>query len=259
MTLFTRPLTAALGAALVAAAAPGAAHAGAPSHVPVPAGQLQHTVTVISFPAARNTHRHHGLRNERWITATAGREVVTDTITGKVTEDCQYRLTVSRCWSAPINRREPRAGTTYIYAGTPILLQSWDDVGQGVKALLGDPRGYHQTGTTTYLGRDAVTLAQDAQRGPDGGTESATVIADAANDYPLFRDDLDVDQPFTRPDGTKGTEQVEQVTETKVMEVPSPRGVRLSMNRHPRAKVVDTRKLRAGKSRGYGIGAVARR
>jgi hypothetical protein len=232
-----------LSAAAVALALAVPAGARAATHVPVPAGQIQHTVTQLSFPRSKNTHHHDGLRNERWIGATAGRELVTDTTTGKVREDCQYRLRVVRCWAAPLTKREPAAGTTHIFPGDALLLQSWIDAGANVTSLIGDPRGYRVTGSTTYLGRAAITLAQDAQRGPDGGVESATIIAEADNHYPLFREDLDRNQPFVRPDGTHGQEQVDQVTTTKVMGVISPAGVKLTIARHPHAKVVDDRHL----------------
>ena len=70
---------AALGLTLICLAVPAAAHAtstAAGPHVPVPDGVLQHTVTQISFPPSKNTFHHDGLRNERWIGATAGRELV---------------------------------------------------------------------------------------------------------------------------------------------------------------------------------------
>jgi hypothetical protein len=232
--------------AATAATAPVAAAAG-PPHVPVPAGQIQHTVTVISFPGSKNTHHHDGLRNERWIGATAGRELVTNTTTGKVREDCQYRIAVVRCWAAPLNRTEPAAGTIHIFPGDALLLQSWIDAGANVRALIGQPRGYRVTGTTTYLGRPAIRLLQDAERGPDGGIESTSVIAEADNDYPLFSEVLDRDQPFVRPNGTHGKEQVDQVTTTKVMEVIGPAGVKLTIARHPRAKVVDDRRAAAAR------------
>jgi hypothetical protein len=123
-----------------------------------------------------------GYPHERWITATAGRELVTNTTTGKVREDCSYTLKVVRCWAAPLNRTEPRAGTLFIQPGAAALLQSWIDIGAGVKESIGRPRGYRITGSTTFLGRAAITLAQDAQRGPDGGIESASIVAEADND-----------------------------------------------------------------------------
>jgi hypothetical protein len=237
----TSRTTAALGLAVLALAAPSAARAAGPEHVPVPAGQLQHTVTAVTFPKSGNTFPHHALRNERWITATAGRELVTDVTAHKVREDCSYTLVVVRCWAAPINRTEPRNGTLYIMQGDARLLQSWIDIGAGIKEEIGNPRGYTVTGTTTFLGRPAVTLTQPQQGSPNGGEARATVIAEADNDYPLFRDDIDVGQPFHELDGRKGKENVEQVTTTKVMETISPAGVRLTIARHPRARVRDDR------------------
>jgi hypothetical protein len=241
--MFRNPrTTAALGLALLAVAVPAAAQAQAPAHVPVPAGELQHTVTDLTFPSAKNTFHHDALRNERWIGAGAGRELVTNVSTGRVREDCQYTLTEARCWAAPLNSKEPAAGTTYVMPGNPILLESWDDVGAGVKDLVGQSRGYSITGNTTFLGRPALTLNQAAQRGPDGGIESATVIAEADNYYPLFREDTDTNQPYHKLDGSKGgLENVDQVTTTQTMEVISPAGVKLTIDAHPKAKVVDER------------------
>jgi len=246
---------AALSLAVLSAAVPGAAQAAAITHVPVPAGQLQHTVTELSWPVSTNTPFHHNtLRDERWMTATAGREIETDVKTGKVKFDCQFRLTVVRCWDAPISGREPRAGTTYIFPGDARLLESWNDNGAAVKDLIGDPRGYTQTGTTTFLGHQAVILAQPAQRSPDGGIASATVIADATNFYPLFREDIDKDQPFNDRKGHAGKEQVDERTTTKVMEVISPAGVKLTIGAHPHAKVVNELKKHK-QTKGYGAAA----
>jgi hypothetical protein len=234
--------TLALGlAALAVTTAPAAAQTGAPAHVPVPAGELQHTITTLTFPRSGNTFHHDNLRNERWITATAGRELVTDTTTGKVREDCSYTLRIARCWAAPINRTEPRAGTLHIIPGNAAVLQSWIDVGAGVKSLVGRRRGYRVTGQTTFLGQAAVTLAQDPQGSPDGGIARASIIAAADTFYPLFRDDVDTGQPFVSPSGRKGKERVEQVTTTRVMQTISPAGVKLTIGRHPHAKVEDDR------------------
>src|SRR5690242_12648644 len=131
MPLSPRTTAHLLAAVLACAAAPAAAHAAGaapPPHVPVPAGQLQHTVTELSWPAAGNTFQHHTLRNERWITATAGRELVTDTVTGKVLEDCAYGLVVTRCYEVPIGIDKPLPGQIDIFPGSSALLQSWDDV-----------------------------------------------------------------------------------------------------------------------------------
>ncbi len=238
MSRHLRRTAAALGAALLAAAVPAAARADAPSHVPVPAGQLQHTVTELSFPAAKNTQSFHALREERWMGAEAGRELTTDLTTGKVREDCQFTLTEDRCWAAPLNSIEPALGQIYVMPGTPLLLRSWADEGSGVKAML-DQGFYRVTGSTTFLGHAALTVADKGPSpAPDGGLATTSIIADAGTYYPLWREDRATDQPYTSEDGTKGKQQVDQVTETKVMEVISPAGVPLTIAAHPGAKVV---------------------
>jgi hypothetical protein len=107
-----------------------------------------------------------------------------------------------------------------------------------------------------------VTLAQPAQRSPDGGIASATVIADATSFYPLFREDIDKNQPFNDRKGHHGLEQVDEVTTTKVMEVISPAGVKLTIGAHPHAKVVNELKKARKKhvqAKGYGANAAAAR
>jgi hypothetical protein len=245
----TMHIKAALGAVLVAAAIPAAAQAadGAIQHTPVPAGQLQHTVTEFSWPSDRNTFQHDTLREERWMTATAGRDVTIDTRTGKVQSDCQYTLGEARCYEAVNydaagNNIAPQ-GTIWIYNGIPGLLESWTDDGNRIKSLVGDPRGYHQTGTTTFLGHPAVTLVQSTANDADGGTGSETVIAEADNDYPLFRETI-TDNPGTannRPGGAPITVHDDEVTQTTTLETISPGGIQLTIGRYPGATVRDER------------------
>jgi hypothetical protein len=165
---------AALSVALLSAVAPGAARAAAINHVPVPAGQLQHTVTELSWPLSTNTFQHNRLRDERWMTATAGREIETDVKTGTVKFDCQFRLTVVRCWDAPISRREPRAGTTYIFPGDARLLESWDDVGAGVKDLIGN-RAAVEADAQLRAGRDQP---RQGRHGAAGGAPALLALVD---------------------------------------------------------------------------------
>src|SRR4029077_12823717 len=112
MSYLTRTATA-IGVALLAAALPAAAGAAqAPFvHSPVPAGQLQHTVTDISFPAATNTRLPHvadaagifpgdTVRTETWMGATEGRSIRTDLMTGKIVSDCGFTTTVVRCFES---------------------------------------------------------------------------------------------------------------------------------------------------------------
>ena len=246
-TLHTK---AALGLTVLAVAAiPSAAQAadGAVVHTPVPVGQLQHTITELSWPSARNTFQHDTLREERWMTATAGRTVETDVRTGKVQSDCQYTLSAARCYEAVNydasgNNISPH-GTIWVSDSDPRLLESWADDGNAIKGLIGDPRGYTQTGTTTFLGHPAVTLNHATSADADGGTGSETVIAEADNDYPLFREVV-TDNPGTannRPGGAPITVHDDEVTQTTTLETISPVGIQLTIGTYPGAVVKDVR------------------
>src|SRR4051794_28518208 len=159
-------LVAALGVALlVPSAAPARPpRADHPPANPVPAGQLEHTVIETTFPADKNTHRIHGFRSERWVGHDAGRELITDTTTGKVRSDCQVTVRASRCYSGQIAPGVgPKAGQIEIYeGGLGHLMSSWrdDSVADGTRDLV--KQGYlHITGNTTFLGRAALSLADN--------------------------------------------------------------------------------------------------
>jgi hypothetical protein len=240
--------------ALIAAALPGAAQAknGAIGHTPVPAGQLQHTVTVISFPKSKNSPVPHKrladgtfpgdtLRTESWIGQSAGRTVTKDLMTHRTVSDCAYTLAVAHCFEAGNADRHGNNiapnGVVWIYPGAASLLQSWADAGAAIQSLLGVPKGYVQTGTTTYLGRPAVILEQATSTAPGGvGTESATVIAEADNYYPLRSEDISHNSNI----GKK--QHFDQVTQTKVLQVVSPTGVKLTIGSYPKAQIKDERK-----------------
>jgi hypothetical protein len=251
MSSLTRTATA-IGVALLAAALPAAAGAAqAPFvHTPVPAGQLQHTVTDVSYPAATNSQVPHvaradgtfpgdTLRTESWIGATAGRKLTTDLMTGKIVSDCAFTTIDGHCFSAGNSDKDGHNiapnGVVWVFAGDASVLQSWTDFGNGIKDLIGDPRGYTQTGTTTYLGRPAIVLHQATAPAPGGvGTESETVIAEADNGYPLYRDTVS-DNP-----NVGLTQHFDQVTETRVLETIAP-GVKLTIGYYPGAEVRDLR------------------
>jgi hypothetical protein len=239
-------LIAALGAALLAPAAAlaRAPRADDPPQNPVPAGQLQHTVIETTFPADKNTNDLHGFRDERWVGADAGRELVTDTTTGKVRSDCQITLAVSRCYWAQIAPGVgPKAGGITIYeGGLGQFLRSWLDESMGVRSLL-DQGFYHVTGNTTFLGRPAITIADNGPSpSPDGGTATASLIVDADTYFTLWREDRNIDMPVVHPpDRTVRKQSVDQIAETKVMEVIDPAGVKLTIGSYPGAKVTDER------------------
>jgi hypothetical protein len=239
-------LIAVLGAALLAPAAAQARppRADDPPQNPVPAGQMQHTVIETTFPADKNTHPNDGFRDERWVGADAGRELVTNLKTGETRSDCQVTVTVSRCyWGQIAPGVGPKAGTIEIYdGGLGHLLRSWLDESSGVRSLL--QQGWlHITGNTTFLGRPALTIADNGPSpSPDGGTATTSLIVDADTYFTLWREDRNIDMPVVYPpDRTVHKQQVDQISETKVMELIDPASVKLTIGTYPGAKVTDER------------------
>jgi hypothetical protein len=239
-------LIAVLGAALLApvAALAGPPRAGDPPANPVPAGQMQHTVIETTFPADKNTHALHGFRDERWVGADAGRELITDTTTGETRSDCQVTTGVSRCYAGQIAPGVgPKAGTISIYSGgLGEFLRSWLDESMGVRSLL-QQGFYHVTGNTTLLGRPAISIADNGPSpSPDGGTATTSLIVDADTYFTLWREDRNIDMPVVQPpDRTVRKQSVDQIAETKVMELIDPTGVQLTIGSYPGAKVTDER------------------
>jgi hypothetical protein len=235
-----------LGVLLLAPSAAFAAprRADDPPQNPVPAGQMQHTVIETTFPADKNTTSLHNFRDERWVGANAGRELVTDTTSGKVRSDCQVTVTVSRCyWAQVAPGVGPKAGGIVIYSGgLGEYLRSWLDESQGVRELL-QQGFYHLTGNTTFLGRPALTIADNGPSpSPDGGTATTSLIVDADTYFTLWREDRNIDMPVVHPpDRTVTKQQVDQIAETKVMELVDPAGVKLTIGSYPGAKVTDER------------------
>ncbi len=242
------PIVAAvLSAILLAPAAASATspkRADNPPPIPVPAGQMQHTVIETTFPADKNTHPNHGFRDERWVGADAGRELVTDLTTGEIRSDCNVTVKVSRCyWGQIAPGVGPKAGEIVIYeGGLGAYLRSWLEESQGVRYLL-NQGFYHVAGNTTFLGRPAIALADNGPSpSPDGGTATTSLIVDADTYFTLWREDRNIDMPVVHPpDRTVRKQQVDQIAETKVMELVDPAGVKLTIGSYPGAKVTDER------------------
>jgi hypothetical protein len=237
------PIVAALLSAFLLAPAAAWATVHNPPPIPVPAGQMQHTVIETTFPADKNTHPFPGYRDERWVGADVGRELVTDTATGKVRSDCRVTVKVSRCFWAQERGVGPKAGTIVIYeGGLGQFLRSWLEESQGVRELL-QQGFYHVSGNTTFLGRPAISIADNGPSpSPDGGTATTSLIVDADTYFTLWREDRNIDMPVVYPpDRTVHKQQVDQIAETKVMELVNPTGVQLTIGTYPGAKVDDER------------------
>jgi hypothetical protein len=234
----------ALGLALLLIAAPTAAQAAsAPSHVPVPAGRVQHTVTDTLYPAATNTVHHPTVRLEEWNGARAARLLETNVATHKVKSDCDFTAhAMSHCW-VPRDAffpTAPEAGVIHLNPTGPYPLPSWIDAGAQEKSQIGQPAtGMHVTGTTTYLGHAALMVATDPHPTSEGGTVSNKMIVDARTYYPLWQEDTIVGQPYTTPDGTKGIQNFDRIIKVTKMDLLSAHGVRLKISPHPGAKIVN--------------------
>jgi hypothetical protein len=101
---------------------------------------------------------------------------------------------------------------------------------------------YHVTGNTTFLGRPAISIADNGPApSPDGGTATTSLIVDAATYFTLWREDRNIDMPLALPHGKTGKQQVDQIAETKVMELVDPAGVKVTIGSYPGAKVIDER------------------
>ena len=241
-------LLAVLGAALLAPAAALARppRADDPPQNPVPAGQMQHTVIETTFPADKNTSKHNGFRDERWVGTDAGRELVTDSTTGKVKSDCQVTVTVSRCYWAQIAPGVgPKAGTISIYDGglghlLSLLARRQRRLGRAEPA----PAGLLPHHRQHHVHRPPGPHDRRQRSFPIAGRRHRHDLADRRCGHlrhALERDPQHRHAGGAAPDRTVRKEQFDQIAETKVMEVIDPTGVKLTIGTYPGAKVTDER------------------
>src|SRR5919198_1853201 len=136
--------TAASGALAVPAVASAAEHPSLPAPIPVPAGQVQHTVTDTTF-------RGHAPRHdvtESWVSAHRARAVTRDA-NGKLVGECVVANERTRCYSAADNEI-----TTFTSSRPDPGWASWQYRGALIKAQI-DVGWYAIAGDTTALGRPA--------------------------------------------------------------------------------------------------------
>lgn len=211
-------------AALAALALPAAASAAQPSlppPIPVPAGQVQHTVTDVTFqgnytiPGVVPWHQV----TEAWVSATKAL-AVTRNASGKLIAECATAGDRTSCWSSsddairtfPAGRPDP-SWASWQYQGA--LIQQQIDMGW-----------YRVVGDTTAVGRPAKIL-QDTHAGPRDADSTVSIVADAATLAPLSR-------TTTGSNGKQTFTQTETVT---TFENVDPASARFSMSPHPGAKV----------------------
>jgi hypothetical protein len=210
--------TAASGALAVPAVASAAERPSLPDPIPVPAGQVQHTVTDATFKGnytIRGVVPWHHI-TESWVSAHRARAVTRDA-NGKLLGECVVVNERTRCYSAADNEI-----TTFTSSRPDPGWASWQYRGALIKAQI-DVGWYAIAGDTTALGRPAKAL-----RDTHGDSSSTTsIVADAATLAPLVR-------TTTGSSHGKTFTQTESVTRFETI---SARQAHFKMLRHPGAKV----------------------
>lgn len=148
-----------------------------PDPIPVPAGQVQHTVTDATFTSnitiPGKSPWHHV--SESWAASDQSRTVVTDADSGALLSECTTHGKDYACYSPSRN-----TVTTGQGSGSD-LGASWAYNGALIQAQI-DAGSLRVTGAATFLGRPVKTLQYTS--GNDG---ASSVLADAETGYPLQR------------------------------------------------------------------------
>ncbi|HEY3830313.1 MAG TPA: hypothetical protein VGL57_14055 [Solirubrobacteraceae bacterium] len=169
--------------AVLAAAAlalpPAASASSIPSYplLPVPAGEVQHTVIETKFEgslALPGTTPWERIE-ERWASAKASRSVLTNAYNGALISECTGTPSSYTCFNA-----DEKDGT-FLHGSEGLNTaagKTWETEGARIKLEIAS--GWLRlTGSTTFLGRPAKRYAGT------GNHTQFTVIADAVTDYPL--------------------------------------------------------------------------
>lgn len=191
--------------------------------IPVPAGQVQHTVWDSNVSGTKATKDHPHRKHELWLGADRGRSVFTDADTGQVIDECVTDPGATRCWNTESKRIDvypPSLG---------VLGLSWAQEEANVKEAI--DRGFWAfSGDTTYMGKPAqlykATRASDAD-----DNQVDTLTAEPGTLFPLQYEGTD-------PQGAAVLHSIQSVT---LRETLAPSVVSFAMGSHPGAKVVDHR------------------
>jgi hypothetical protein len=235
------PLLSAAAAAL-ALAVPATAGATSPREplppMPVPAGEIQHTVRTVSWETDIGKPWAH--RMETWLSADAARSVQRDPKTGELVSECAETAGEVRCYAAEKNEITvfPSPGGT-----EPRIVDSWAREGLAIQRQV--DMGWFVFGAdTTFDGRPAKQL-EDTPSAPSDTESRHYVTAEPETLFPLKR-------VIT---GTAKTNEGEQhFTQTDVVgrrEVLETGDVSLAFGDHPGATVrrIGDRTASAARSR----------
>lgn len=168
----TLPLAALLATALALPAVASAANTQPWSVIPVPAGEVQHTVTQTVFQSNVTVpgETPWARTQESWDSADAFRNVMSDTSTGELLNE--HAGTPSSCTAFIAERN-----TLFSCHMSPAL-ESWETQASKIKQMIAKGE-LCLTGQTTFLGRPAYTYTGPAENG------QLRIVVDAATGYPL--------------------------------------------------------------------------
>ncbi|CAA9509331.1 MAG: hypothetical protein AVDCRST_MAG53-2842 [uncultured Solirubrobacteraceae bacterium] len=220
----TTPILTTLTLALVAA---GPAAAGLDDNLPkpgdaryaVPAGKVEHSVTVTEITGSKAVPRH--TRHELWLSRNRARSVVTDMKSGKVTAETVITRKETRTFSAETGRVTVRKSSR---ASTPFNSSLFEAAVQRAYVEQGITK---VTGETTVRGRRALVVENVPGKWVSDRSDGKTVaVIDAETDALYAR-------TSTLPDGAFTQKETYQ---TQVLQGASAH-VRFAMGKHKGAKV----------------------
>lgn len=233
------PIAVLATAALALPAAATAAQAQVPGRpypeAPVPAGEVQHTVTETTFQSNTSDPgvTPWARTEESWVGASAGRDVQTNTETGELLNEYTSTASGHTGYIAKTN-------TTFTLENPAIgaASESWQTEGNKIKYEIS--HGWLKpVQSTTYLGRPAEIYTEDTKGGEIG---SLRMVIDNATDYPLE----------TAVTFTYGSQTGSQVSRVTVFEILTPQAAAadLAPHAHPGASISSHGKHGKRRSRG---------
>jgi hypothetical protein len=217
-------------ATLAVSALAGTASAAIPNDLPrpgdpqflVPAGKVEHTVTVVEVTGKKALPSHE--RTERWLSRTHARTVITDVDSGKVLREITSRPGESRVYDREKNTvrvlRDPKLTTPPWNAASFEAAVQKAYVEQGYVKVIGE---------RVVAGRKALVVQNQAPKWRSDNPNSKTIAVVDAETYHLYQ--------RTTNDGDRfKQDEVHQVTE--LLDQSSKVQARMAMAKHKGAKIV---------------------
>lgn len=230
-----RSAVAALAAAVLVPAAAAATTAPKPKdfvqRYPVPAGQVQHTVT-DNLQMRSGVPKLHN-RIEEWTATAASRTTVTNVITGRIAYECGSAGKAWNCFFPDEKVLEQGNGDD------ALVNASWRDQA-AFWGVYDDLKGWAKVGPTVDIGRPATVYRQSSKVENDGKLQPITQTIDVDDEIGFI---LRSDITSTFPDGST----LEAVTTVTTMETLPAAPVALGLVPHPGAKITKKPKTKATK------------